>query len=123
MSLQSDSQQSPNSSCDIDKASKGRIVGYKLPGGEGGGGVPGPVTEGSMLAQHLMEMNNILDRNNNLLESINNFLSLNYEPPTESWFEVKATTTSVTPDQLDTATNPVMNQDQTTLDATQDIIL
>ena len=97
--------------CDINEASQGRVVGYK-PSGQP------PSTESSLLTEHLKEMNAVIDRNNNILEQISNFLSLNNPSSTESWFETKVTTTSVTLDQLDTQTNPVMSQDQTTTDIT-----
>lgn len=88
--------------CDINDASKGRIVGYK----SGGGGIGGPVTDSSFTEMV------------KLLQSINEYLSLMYEAPTDSWFEAKVTTTSVTPDQLDTVPNPTFNADQTTTNAT-----
>jgi hypothetical protein len=108
------SLQDTSSACDIEEVSKGRIVGYK----SGDVGPTGPVTESSILLEHLKEMNRVLDRNNNLLEQIGSYLSLNLESITESWFETKATTTSVTPDELDTPDNQILSQDQTTIDIT-----
>lgn len=57
--------------------------------------VPPPGGEQGLLAEHLKEMNIILDRNNNILERIESHLIT--KSPTDSWFEIQTTSTVDTP--------------------------
>ena len=93
----------PEEVCNIEEVSKGKIIGYKAPGEA----IP-PTTEAGLLAEHLKKMNVILDRNNNILEKIESYLST--KSPTDSWFEVQTTSSVATPPN---AVNP--NQDPNNL--------
>jgi hypothetical protein len=98
--------------CNIDEIGKGRIVNYRTPPQSPGitppvppGGTP---TEQSILAEHLIQMNTMLDRNNNLLQQISDYLSTT--SPTGTWFETQVTSSVATPPN---AVNP--NQDPNNL--------
>lgn len=88
-----------NIGCNLDEIAKRKITNY----------IPTPITEESMLAQHLAEMNRILDRNNDLLAEISGFLTT--KSPTDSWFEAQTSSTVATPPN---AVNPAQDPNNIT---------